>query len=152
MVANKNCLIKRMSYTKAADLQYLVLTMTIYNQIMLVVYVVQISFTKKFVILWLLKKGLFSSADLRDFSLASLGEDCLASLGKNALLPCGGKCLVSKGKNALMISKAHCQTLLDFSAWLPGRLQLGILEDFTAWLPKKGLQLGSPEEDFSLAS
>ena len=152
MVANKNCLFKRMSYTKAADLQYLVLTMTIYNQIMLVVCVVQVSFTKKFVILWLLKKGLFSSADLRDFSIASLGEDCLASLGKNALLPCGGKCLVSKGKNALMISKAHCQTLLDFSAWLPGRLQLGILEDFTAWLPRRGLQLGSPEEDFSLAS
>ena len=56
MLTNQNYLFKRVSYTKAADLQYLVLTntMTIYTHIKLVVHV---NFTKKFVILWLLKKG-----------------------------------------------------------------------------------------------
>lgn len=152
MVASQYCLFKRMSYTKAAYLQYLVLTMTIYTQIVLVVCVVQVYFNKKFGRLWWLKKGFSALLTLGISALLPWGKTALLPWGKNALLPCGGKCLVSEGKNALLDSKTHCQILLNYSAWLHGGHQPGILEDFTAWLPRRGLQLGSPEEDFSLAS
>ena len=150
LLANQNYQFKRMSYTEAADLQYLILTMALanYPHIMLLVLV---NSTKKFVIIWLLKKGFLALLTLGS-QPCFLGEDCLASLGEECLAACGGKCLVSEGKNALLLSKTHCQILLDISAWLPEEHQLGIPEDFTAWLPRRGLQLGSSEEDFSLAS
>ena len=154
ILANQSYVFKRMSYTMAAyQLQYyLVLTMTIYTKIMQVVCVVQVSIIMKFARLWLLRNGFSALLTLESSALLPWGKTALLPWGITALLPCGGKCLVSEGKNALLLSKTHCQILLDSSAWLPGGLQLGILEDFTAWLPRRGLQLGSPGEDFSLAS
>ena len=100
MVASQYCLFKRMSYTKAADLQYLVLTMTIYTKIMVVVCVVQVNFTKKLVILWLLKKGFRALLTLGS-QPCFLGEECPAALW-------GVKMPSFQGKNTVLLCKAHC--------------------------------------------
>ena len=101
----------------------------------MVVYLGQVYSTKKFVILWLLKKGFRALLTLGsqpcflgEECLVSLGEECHAALwGENAKFPRGRMPFCS----AKLIVRL-CRTS-----------QLGFPKD---------CQLGSPDVDFSLAS
>ena len=127
MVASQYFLIKWMFYTKVvAVLHYLAQTMAICTKIM-VVYVGQVYSTKKFVILWLLKKGFRALLTLGS-QPCFLGEECLASLGMYALLPRGMYALLPRGMYALLPMGMYALPFRKFLGSAPLRTVL-------VWLP-----------------
>ena len=162
MVASQYFLIKWMFYTKlVAVLHYLAQTMAICTNIM-VVYLGQVYSTKKFVILWLLKKGFRALLTLGsqpcflgEECLVSLGEECHAALwGENAKFPRGRMPCCSAKLIVRLCRTSQLSFPEDYQLGFPccsAKLIVRLCRTSQLGFPKD-CQLGSPDVDFSLAS